>query len=105
MANFSYFEGTQTSVPGGTGYVYFTLSPGSGNQWVSLGFQNIGFAVDLYVSQMFISTGGLGHIQVVNTSLSSTNAVPYGVYAPSSGPADVSGSKPTVKVEKGTKKK
>jgi|SRR6185436_8401646 len=109
MGNFSYFQGSPAIVsaagPSGPGTTTFSITPGSNISLVSLGFQNEGFNVDFYASQMFISTGGTGWIQVVNTSASQITATPWAVQASSSGAAAVSGAKSTVKVTKGSKKK
>lgn len=65
--------GTEQSCPGSSSqWVQWSYSVGS-STILSVGFQNSGLATDFYISQMFPQSATVAYLQVVNTSLTSTN--------------------------------
>src|SRR5580765_3870704 len=91
-------------VPGGGGWLTYTLKPGSGWQIISVGFQNDELATDLYASQIFVeNNGGEAFIQLVNTSFTPTNTWAWVVLASLSGTAATAKPTATASIAEGKK--
>src|SRR5258708_33434447 len=94
MNMFYTWQSDEKQVPGGGGYLTYTITPSSGWQIIFVGWQNDGNATDLCASQIFIEENGAeAFIQLVNTSFTPTNTWAWIVLAPLAGTAD--SAKPT----------
>jgi len=80
--------------PGGAGFAVpgtqsIQFQPGEGTV-VSVGFQNIGMATDIYATQIFVVDADTVYVQVANVALTSTDWCIWCVVDTSSAPSDYS---------------
>ena|ERR1700681_1588841 len=88
------YQSQQFTCPGSSGH-WASITPGSGSQLVSVGWQNGGMAINFWASQNFIQSNGTSFTQVQNSSLTSTDFWIWAIlYTPDT--ADAKAAEPTV---------
>jgi hypothetical protein len=97
MATFRIVQSVQYTCHGlYTQRVWFGTGKGT---LVSIGFQNIGFAENFSVSQMFVGSQTEAFVQVINTSLTDTHWLAVAVVATDAADDDAESEAPTLEAK------